>query len=226
MNEQGLSIEIYSDVVCPWCYIGKRRLERALDRMRGPVMPRSIWRPFQLNPAMPKEGTNRTTYLEVKFGSLDAFRQLEEHVLAAGAAEQIPFAFEKVARTPNTFLAHRLIWYAEQQGQQDAIVESLFRGYFVEGEDIGAPSVLLRLAERTGLEATAAERFLHSDEGAAEVKAEESAGHRLGIRGVPYFVLNRAYGISGAQPVEMFVSAIEKVRAHRAAAEEGSTSRR
>ncbi len=142
MTDRGLTIEIYSDVVCPWCYIGKRRLERALDQLNGAAQARITWRPFQLNPTMPKEGMDRTTYLESKFGSLDAFRQLEEHVLAAGAAERIPFAFEKVARTPNTFMAHRLMWYAEQQGRQDAVVESLFRGYFVEGADIGIPSTL------------------------------------------------------------------------------------
>ncbi len=211
MSGQELTIEIYSDVVCPWCYIGKRRLERALTHM-SEVRARVLWRPFQLNPTMPQAGMDRTTYLEGKFGSLDAFRPMEEQMLAAGAAEDIPFALEKVVRTPNTFLAHRLIWYAEPQGRQDALVESLFRGYFVEGEDIGAVPVLVKLAQRAGVDVQAAERFLAGDEGAAEVRAEETAGHRLGIRGVPYFVLNRAYGMSGAQPVEVFLSAIENVR--------------
>ena len=226
MTDRGLTIEIYSDVVCPWCYIGKRRLERALDQLSDAVQAKITWRPFQLNPTMPKEGMDRTTYLEAKFGSLDAFRQLEEHVLAAGAAEHIPFAFEKAARSPNTFLAHRLIWYAEQQGRQEAVVESLFRGYFVEGADIGMPSTLVQLADRSGLSVEAVERFLQSDVGTEEVKAEQAAGHRLGIRGVPYFVLNRAPGISGAQPVDVFVSAIEKVLIHMSGAAEGSTSRR
>lgn len=211
MSGQELTIEIYSDVVCPWCYIGKRRLERALEHM-SEVRARVLWRPFQLNPTMPQAGMDRTTYLEAKFGSLDAFRPMEEQMLAAGAAEDIPFALEKAVRTPNTFLAHRLIWYAEQQGRQEALVESLFRGYFVEGQDIGAAPVLVRLAQRAGVDAQVAERFLAGDEGAAEVRAEETAGHRLGIRGVPYFVLNRAYGMSGAQPTEVFLSAIEKVQ--------------
>lgn len=226
MTEPGLTVEIYSDVVCPWCYIGKRRLERALDQMNGAMQARVVWRPFQLNPTMPKEGVDRTKYLEAKFRSLDAFRQLEEHVLAAGAAERIAFAFEKVAWTPNTVMAHRLIWYAGQQGRQDAAVESLFRGYFEEGADIGVPSTLVRLADRSGLGAEAVERFLRSDEGTAEVKVEVAGGHKLGIRGVPYFVLNQAYAISGAQPVNVFVSAMERVRAHTSAAAEGSTSRR
>ena len=226
MTDRGLTIEIYSDVVCPWCYIGKRRLDRALDQLNGAAQTHITWRPFQLNPTMPKEGMARTAYLEAKFGSLDAFRELEEHVLAAGAAERIPFAFEKIARTSNTFMAHRLIWYAEQQGRQDAMVESLFRGYFVEGADIGVLPTLAQLADRAGLSVKAVESFLQSDEGIEEVKGEEAAGHRLGIRGVPYFVFNRASSISGAQPVGVFVSALERAGIHISGATEGSTSRR
>ena len=210
MTDRGLTIEIYSDVVCPWCYIGKRRLERALDHLSGAAPARITWRPYQLNPTMPKDGMDRTTYLAAKFGSLDAFRQMEEHVLAAGAAERIPFAFQRVARTPNTFLAHCLMWHAEQQGCQDAVVESLFRGYFTEGADIGSVPVLGQLAGRAGLDAVAVESFLQREEGATEVKAEEAAGHRLGIRGVPYFVLNGSISISGAQPPDIFVSALRQ----------------
>jgi predicted DsbA family dithiol-disulfide isomerase len=212
MTDRGLTIEIYSDVVCPWCYVGKRRLERALDQLNGAAQARITWRPYQLNPAMPEDGMDRTTYLAAKFGSLDAFHQMEEHVLAAGAAERIPFAFDKISRTPNTFLAHRLIWYAEQQGRQDAVVESLFRGYFTEGADIGSVPVLGQLAGRAGLDAAAVESFLHSEEGATEVKAEEAVGHRLGIRGVPYFVLNGSISISGAQPSDIFVSALRQAK--------------
>jgi predicted DsbA family dithiol-disulfide isomerase len=155
---------------------------------------------------------DRTAYLEAKFGSLESFRQLEEHVLAAGASERIPFAFEKIVKTPNTFLAHRLIWYGAQQGRQDAVVDSLFRGYFEEGADIGVIPALVQLAERVGLDAA---HFLRSDEGVSEVKAEEAAGHRLGIRGVPYFIVDGTYAISGAQPVEIFVSSLKRVAADR-----------
>jgi len=214
MNGQDavLHIKIYSDVICPWCYVGKRRIERALGQLRGPLQAQISWRPFQLNPTMAKEGMDRTSYLQAKFGSLDAFRQMEEHLLAAGAAERIQFVFEKVTRTPNTFLAHRLIWYAEQQGRQDAIVESLFRGYFTEGVDIGSVQVLGQLAGRAGLDAAASESFLYSEEGTTEVKAEEAAGHRLGIRGVPYFVLNNSLSISGAQPPDIFLSAFQQAK--------------
>lgn len=219
MSGQGLMLDIYSDVVCPWCYIGKRRLERALhrtDHTRVCV----TWRPFQLNPTMPKDGMDRTAYLEAKFGSMDAFTPLEEQMLAAAAAEHLPFELGKIARTPNTLLAHRLIWYAGQQGRQDAAVEALFRGYFLEGEDIGAVPVLVKLAEQAGCARSPVERFLAASEGEAEVEAEEAAGRKLGIRGVPYFVFNHTYGLSGAQPSEVFVSAIERVRGQSCATEE------
>jgi predicted DsbA family dithiol-disulfide isomerase len=214
MNKQDavLRIEIYSDVICPWCYVGKRRLERALGQLKDAVKAHITWRPFQLNPAMPKEGMDRTSYLQSKFGSLNAFRQIEEHLLAAGAAEHIPFVFEKVTRTPNTLMAHRLIWYAEQQGFQDTTVESLFRGYFTEGTDIGSLTVLGQLAGRAGLDVAAVESLLHSEEGIKEVKAEEVAGRRLGIRAVPYFVLNGSLSISGAQLPDIFVSAFQQVK--------------
>jgi predicted DsbA family dithiol-disulfide isomerase len=209
MNERALTVEVYSDVICPWCYVGKRRVERALRQAGDTVKASVAWRPFQLNPTMPKQGMDRTVYLETKFGSVEVFKEMEEHLLEAGRAEQIPFAFEKITRTPNTFLAHRLIWYAGTQGRQDAVVNQLFQGYFEEGLDIGSASVLGELADRAGLKA---DQFLASEEGTAEVKAEESVGHQLGIRGVPYFVFDKSSGISGAQPVDVFVSAFEKAR--------------
>jgi predicted DsbA family dithiol-disulfide isomerase len=206
--------------------VGKRRLEHALAGLSPESAPRIVWRPFQLNPTMPREGMDRKQYLEAKFGSLDAFRSIEDHVLAAGAAEGITFVFDKIARTPNTFAAHRLIWYADRQDHQDAVVESLFRGYFTEGADIGSFSVLVQLASRAGLDETAVAAFLRGEEGASDVKHEEAAGHRLGIRGVPYFVLDGLYGISGAQPVDVFHSALEKVRARQAAMAEHSGKER
>jgi predicted DsbA family dithiol-disulfide isomerase len=211
MNGQdaALHIDVYSDVICPWCYVGKRRLERALQQVRDKVNVEVRWRPFQLNPTMPREGMDRRAYLEAKFGTVEAYGQLEEQVSAAGSSEGMSFAFEKIARTPNTFLAHRAIWYAGQQGCQDAVVTSLFKGFFEEGADIGSPAVLAQLAERAGLKA---EPFLRSDEGTADVQAEEAVSCRLGIRAVPYFVLNQGYGISGAQSAEVLVTAIEKVR--------------
>ena len=210
MTDRGLTIDIYSDIVCPWCYVGKRRLERALAQLNGAVRARITWRPFQLNPTMSSDGMDRTAYLKAKFGSLDAFGRMEEQLLAAGVEERIPFAFEKIQRTPNTFAAHRLVWYAAQQGTQDNVVEALFRGYFLEGKNIGDVTTLTHVAAEAGLDRTETEEFLASDKGVVEVRAEEAVGRRLGISGVPYFVLNGSISISGAQPPDIFVSAIQQ----------------
>jgi predicted DsbA family dithiol-disulfide isomerase len=212
MNKQDVKvhIDIYSDIVCPWCYVGKRRLERALTSLGGDAQV--TWRPFQLNPTMSSDGMDRTAYLKAKFGSLEAFGQMEEQLLAAGADEQIPFAFGKIQRTPNTFAAHRLVWYAAQQGKQDKVVEALFRAYFLNGENIGDLKTLAHVAGEAGLDRTEIEKYLASDKGVIEVKAEEAVGRRLGIRGVPYFVFNGSISISGAQPPDIIVSAIQQAK--------------
>ena len=205
-----MQIDIYSDIVCPWCYVGKRRLERALTSVGGDI--HVTWRPFQLNPTMPLDGMDRSAYLKAKFGSLEAFGQMKEQLLAAGEEEQIPFAFEKIQRTPNTFLAHRLVWHAAQQGKQDEVVEALFRAYFLEGKNIGDLKILMHVAGEAGLDRTETDTFLASEKGVVEVKAEEAVGRRLGIRGVPYFVFNGSVSISGAQSPDIFVSAIQQAR--------------
>ena len=215
-----MRIDIYSDIVCPWCYVGKRRLERALTSVGSDV--HVIWRPFQLNPTMPSDGMDRTTYLKAKFGSLEAFGRMEEQLLAAGTDEQIFFAFEKIQLTPNTFAAHRLVWHAAQQGKQDEVVENLFRAYFLEGNNIGDLKILSHVAAEAGLDRTETESFLASDKGAAEVKGEEAVGRRLGIRGVPYFILNGSISISGAQPPDIFVSAFQQAEATVVKRKEGA----
>ena len=207
-----MQIDIYSDIVCPWCYVGKRRLERALSELKDAVKAEVTWRPFQLNPTMPLDGMDRTTYLKAKFGSLEAFGQMKEQLLAAGEEEQIPFAFEKIQRTPNTFAAHRLVWHAAQQGKQDEVVEALFRAYFLDGKDIGSLKVLTHVAAEAELDRKETETFLASEKGVVKVKAEEAVGRRLGIRGVPYFVFNGSISISGAQPPDIIVSAIQQAK--------------
>jgi predicted DsbA family dithiol-disulfide isomerase len=211
MNERTLTVDVYSDVICPWCYVGKRRLERALKQLNGSVPVHISWRPFQLNPTMPKSGIDRRQYLEAKFGGSEAAQSIYDHVAAAGAAERIPFAFDRIARTPNTFAAHRLIWLAGDHGKQDEVVELLFRQYFVEGEDIGDVQTLARAVAEAGLDRATVEAFLNSNEGVESVKAEEAAGHRLGIRAVPYFVINGTSVLSGAQPPEEFLAAFREI---------------
>lgn len=211
MTSDAIAIDIYSDVVCPWCYVGKRRLERALKTWNGSLPITIHWRPFQLNPTMPLDGIDRRAYLEAKFGGADAARAIYDRVAAAGAGEHIPFAFDRIVRTPNTFTAHRLIWWAAQQGKQDAMVERLFRRYFIEGGAIGSIEALSFAAAEAGLDRAATELFLASPDGVEAVKGEEAAGRRLGIRGVPYFVFNGTNALSGAQPPEQFLATLSQV---------------
>ncbi|MCC6964710.1 MAG: DsbA family oxidoreductase [Nitrospira sp.] len=210
MTAPVLTVEVYSDVVCPWCYVGKRRLEQALESSGRQPSALVFWRPFQLNPTMPKAGMDRRVYLEAKFGGLGEMEAIQNRIAGVGVSAGIEFAFDRIARTPNTFDAHRLIWFAQQQGRQDAVVEELFHGYFTEGLHIGEHDVLVSLAARAGLDGAAVGRFLQSQDGTEAVRQEEARGRQLGIRGVPYFLLNGKTVVSGAQPVETFLEAIEQ----------------
>jgi predicted DsbA family dithiol-disulfide isomerase len=211
-----MHIEIYSDIVCPWCFIGKRRLEQALETAGYADRAHIAWRPFQLNPTMPKSGMDRRVYLDSKFGGADSRRAIEERVAKAGKADGIVFAFDRIERTPNTFEAHRLNWFAQQQGKQDDLAEALFHAYFTDGRDIGNGQTLVEVAAEAGFDRDEVRQFLASDRGVEEVRAEEAMGHRLGIRGVPYFLLNGTYAISGAQPPDIFVSALQRAEVDRA----------
>lgn len=210
-----MHVEIYSDMVCPWCFIGKRRWEQAIETAGYANHVEVTWQPFQLNPTMPKSGMDRRTYLEAKFGGPEARRAIEERLAKAGEPDGIAFAFDRIARTPNTFEAHRLMWFAQQHKKQDDLAEGLFHAYFSEGCDIGDGQTLVDIAAEIGLDRDTTRQFLASDQGVEEVRAEEAAGHRIGIRAVPYFVLNGTSTISGAQPPDIFVSALQKAEVDR-----------
>ena len=198
-------IEVVSDVVCPWCFIGKRRLEKALKLMgRDDVQVR--WKAFQLNPGAPKEGMDRQAYRAAKFGSAAYAARLEARVAGAGAEEGIDFRFGQIKRVPNTFDAHRLIWLAGQEEIQNAVVENLFRAYFIEAKDIGRPEVLRKIAEDSGLDSSSVDRLLQSDLGRTEVEAEEREARAHGVDGVPTFFINGAPVTSGAQKPELLAS--------------------
>ena len=205
-----VTIEIFSDVICPWCYIGKRRLEMALDLLGGENSVEVRWQPFQLNPNMPIEGIERHAYRSAKFGSWERSLELDARVAAVGASVGISFAFDQIARTPNTFDAHRLIAYAQTQGKQHALVESLFRAYFTEGGDIGKRLVLCDLAVDAGMERTDVEGFLASNLGAGEVRLEEERGRRLGVNGVPFFLIDGQVALSGAHEPEFIRETLKK----------------
>jgi predicted DsbA family dithiol-disulfide isomerase len=197
-----LLIDIYSDVICPWCYIGKRRLERALaERPQDDLTLH--WRAFQLNPDMPAQGMDRQLYLQLKFGSAASAERIYREIKAVGDEEDLAFAFDAIRRTPNTIECHRLIRFAGLRGRQDAIVETMFRAYFLAGEDIGAPEVLVSVAESAGLDPAEAQAFLDSDLEAQAVRAEDLEARHAGLQGVPTFIINGKYTLSGAHLPEV-----------------------
>ena len=210
----GTRIDIVSDAICPWCYIGKRQLERALAALGKEGLVFSVhWNPFQLNPDMPKEGRDRALYRAWKFGSAERSREADERVSRAAADVGLAFRPELMLRTPNTIDAHRLIWFAGQQGVQDAVMETLFRAYFTEGRDIGDPVVLAECAAEAGLNQGEAAAFLASREAEKEIRAADEQARTAGVNGVPSFFLD-GYGLfSGAYPAETMADALRKARA-------------
>jgi predicted DsbA family dithiol-disulfide isomerase len=200
-----MHIDIFSDPICPWCFIGKRRLERALAA-RPALRPTIRWRPFQLNPAMPPEGMARRTYLATKFGSLAEAERLYANIGHVGLLEEIGFHFDDIERTPNTVDAHRLIRYAEAFERDAALVEAIFVAYFVEGQDVGDAATLARIAGGVGLEHGPVLAFLMSGDSADAVRGEDMRARQLGIEGVPSFIVDKRFAISGAQEPEAFYS--------------------
>lgn len=205
-----LSVDVISDVICPWCYIGKRRLEKAIAAVDVQVGVR--WHPFQLNPTMPQEGISRKEYRTRKFGSWERSMELDAKVSAVGEAEGIHFAFDKIDRTPNTIDAHSLIWLAEQYGCQDAVVEALFRAYFTEGQDIGNRQTLINVVAEVGLDRQAAEAMLDSDEGMDVIANATEMSKRYEVDGVPFFIIDQKLTLAGAQQPETFVEAFQNAQ--------------
>jgi predicted DsbA family dithiol-disulfide isomerase len=205
-----VQIEIVSDVVCPWCFIGKRRLEQALARVQAKV--EVVWRPFQLNPGLPEEGMERELYVQRKFGS--AGPGVYARVAAVGASVGIPFAFERIVRQPNTVAAHQLIGLASRGARQDAMVETLFRGYFLEGADLTRRADLVSLAGQAGLDPAAAHACLEDRASRRTVEDADRQARALGVEGVPFFIFDRRLAVSGAQEPEVLVQAIERAAEH------------
>ena len=213
-----MHIEIFSDTVCPWCFIGKRRLERALAA-RPDLAPRVTWRAFMLNPTMPPQGMDRREYLAAKFGNDAGARLVYGQVEAAGLEEALAFEFGAIERTPSTVDSHRLIALAAELGaDQDAVVERLFRAYFLEGRDIGDLETLVELAAGAGLDAATARDRLASDAGVEAVRAEDAIAREAGIEGVPMFVFDRRYAVSGAQSPDFLLRVMDQAAAPAAAA--------
>jgi predicted DsbA family dithiol-disulfide isomerase len=206
-----LTVDVISDVICPWCYIGKRRLEGAIANVEGQHEVQVHWHPFQLNPTMPKEGISRKEYRTRKFGSWERSLELDAKVITVGESEGIHFAFDKTERTPNTVDAHRLIWLADQHGCQNAVVEALFRAYFNEGRDIGHHQTLIDVVSEAGLGRQVAESMLGSDEGMDVMSNAQELSQRHLVTGVPFFIINNAITLSGAQEPETFLDAFRQI---------------
>ncbi|GAB1380184.1 DsbA family oxidoreductase [Pararhodobacter sp.] len=205
-------LDIFSDPVCPWCYIGKARLERALEQR--PDHPFIIeWHPFMLAPDMPPEGMDRREYLQAKFGPPEQVAKLHVPILEACEEIGLPLALEKMERNPSTLNAHRLIHWAGLEGRQHAVVSALFRANFAEGRDIGDREVLLDIAADAGLDRAMIARLLDSDADVAEIRARDADIRARGLRGVPGFLLGRQYVLSGAQPVETWLDVIDQITA-------------
>jgi predicted DsbA family dithiol-disulfide isomerase len=205
-----LTVDVISDVICPWCYLGKKRLERAIASFEGQQAVRVHWLPFQLNPTMPKEGISRKEYRIRKFGSWERSLELDARVVEVGETEGVHFAFDRIERTPNTVGAHRLISLADQQLCQDAVVEALFRAYFTEGRDISNRQTLIDVVAKAGLERQLAVSMLNSNEGMDEFKEAEELSRRHQVGGVPFFILNNEITLSGAQQPDAFLNAFRE----------------
>ncbi|MEQ8441649.1 MAG: DsbA family oxidoreductase [Alphaproteobacteria bacterium] len=209
MNDM-ITIDVFSDPICPWCFIGKKRLEDALAAR--PDVPVSIrWRTFQLNPDMPTEGMDRQSYLSAKFGGPDRAADVYGHIRQVGQQVGIDFQFDAIPRTPSTLAAHRLIRFAQREypSLADALVQSMFKAYFLDGQDIGEVSTLLAIADSVGMDRGPTETYLQGTEDLDEVKAEDSFARRLGIGGVPCFIIEGKYALSGAQEPEAFLPVLD-----------------
>ena len=212
-----ISIDLFSDPICPWCYIGKRRLEEALA-IRPDIRVEIEWHSFQLNPMLPQDGMSRSDYLSLKFGNPDNARRLYRNIEGVGQQAGIAFNFERIEVTPNTVDAHRLIHLARQYGVQNDVVERLFAAYFLDGENIGDIMTLALIGDAAGIDRETTQTFLESGEDIEAVKSDDMQARQLGIQVAPFFILDRHYAISGAQEPEAFYPLFDLLTVKRHAA--------
>ena len=220
--KKAVKIDVISDVVCPWCYLGKARLEAALAAL--PDIDAEIhWRPYQLDPSIPRTGVDRKAYMEAKFGAGPRIGEIHERLNGLGKEAGIKYDFEAIKVSPNTMSAHRLIRWAAQAGpgMQDRVVDLLFKAYFEEGRDIGSSSVLTDLAGKAGMDASIVETLLPTDAEEAGVIGEIATSKQMGISGVPCFIIDQKFAVSGAQAPDVLAGAIiNAVKAQEAAAQQ------
>lgn len=207
-----VKLDIISDPICPWCYIGKTLLDRALESR--PDHPFTVeWHPYQLNPDMPPEGMDRRTYLESKFGGKEAAFEAYKPVVERAKEAGLEIEFDKIARTPNTLDAHRLIHWAGIEGRQTPVVSALFRAYFQDGRDIGAHDVLGDIADSAGLDAAVILKLLQSEADRDDIRARDAQSRKMGVTAVPTFIVAGQHAVPGAQPVELWQKVIDDIDA-------------
>jgi len=217
-NHQPVRIDVVSDIVCPWCFIGKHRLEKAIAL--NPDIPVEVrWRPYFLNDWIPREGISREQYLTTKFGSAERYKGIAQRVSAAAAAEGLTYAMDKISRQPNTLDAHRLIRWADEIGKAAEMKQRLMDLYFTEGADLTNHAVLAQAAADIGLDAEATRKALASDKDVAEIEREALSAKEAGIDGVPCFIFGGKFAISGAQESDYLAEAIERMAQTADAAE-------
>ena len=206
-----MKIEVVSDVICPWCFLGKRRLDKALALVPE-ISAEVIWRPFFLDPSIPSEGLSREKYMKDKFGNRN-LKAMHQPLEDAGTKDGVPYQFDKITRTPNTLDAHRLIRWAKQAGKQEAVVEALFLAYWRDGKDVGDHKVLSEVATSAGMDGKEIVTLLSQDTDKREVMEEVEEAYQLGVQGVPTFIIDNRYGVSGAQEAEALAATLRQVAA-------------
>ncbi len=204
-----MQIDVISDTICPWCYIGKKRLDAALAQ-RPDIDIEVVYRPFQLNPDTPRDGVDRKDHISKKFGNKEQAREVVDNIAKTGKEDGIDFDFTRQKRLPNTIDSHRLNHWAHTAGVQHDVVEKLFERYFINGDDVGDKAVLLEVAIEAGMDGEVIERLLNSDADEDSIKEEESIGRNMGVTGVPCFVIDKKYAILGAQDTDMLLRAIDQ----------------
>lgn len=205
-----MKIEVYSDVICPWCYLGKARLEAALKVSGNKGQAEVHFLPYELNPATPEEGVDHKAHLAAKFGGVHVLDAAHARLTALGKEAGLDYRFDSIQKTPNTFNAHRVLWLAEKEGKGNETQNAFFKAYFTEGKDLGDKKTLTELAVAAGLDGAKVEKLLAGEEGEREVREAEEKAYDMGITGVPFFIFNGKIGISGAQSVETFIKALEQ----------------
>ena len=211
MNRSQLKIDIVSDIVCPWCAIGFKKLSKAMEDLNEEILFEVNWKPYELHPEIPTEGFNKEEYYKIKFGNSNGSRDRFNHLTEEGKKAGLEFNFDKSKNLPNTFLAHRLLWFSRSKDMQDVIAEALFHAYFTEGRDIGSIHELISISTENGLQKSEIKDFFKTDVGSDEILREELRAKEMKIFSVPTYIFNKKYLLVGGQEADTFKSYMKKV---------------